>query len=98
MSSVTVQKSDPLDAVVLAGSVNRISLFPGDTPGRKALVQVRGRPMLGYVLDALTGCAAVGRIVVVGPPEVRALASRWPGVDTLPEGRSLVDNAWLGIQ
>jgi CTP:molybdopterin cytidylyltransferase MocA len=90
--------SEPIDAVVLAGSVNRIALFPGNAPGRKALVEMNGWPLIGYVLDALEDAPSVGRIVVVGAPEVRALASRWPGVDTVPEGTTLVDNAWRGIQ
>src|SRR5438477_9115800 len=55
----------PLDVVVLAGSINRIALFDGDQPGRKALVRLHGRPLISYVLDALHDAAMVGRVIVV---------------------------------
>jgi CTP:molybdopterin cytidylyltransferase MocA len=88
----------PVDAVVLAGGTNRIPLFPGNEPGHKALVELHGKPLLAYVLDALHEARAVGRIVVVGAPDVIALAQQWPEVEGIPEGRSLVDNAWRGLQ
>lgn len=88
----------PLDAVVLAGSVNRIPLFPGNSPGRKALVPIAGRPMIAYVLDALNQAQTVGRILVVGAPEVLEYATRWRYVDGLLEGTSLLDNAWRGLE
>ncbi len=88
----------PVDAVVLAGSINRIPLFPGNRPGRKALVPIQGRPMIAYVLDALKEARSVGRVLVVGSPEVLEYATRWPQVDGLLEGSSLVDNAWRGLE
>lgn len=88
----------PVDAVVLAGSVNRIPLFPGNGPGRKALVPIGGRPMIAYVLDALTQARSVGRILVVGAPEVLEYATRWRLTDGLLEGTSLIDNAWRGLE
>jgi CTP:molybdopterin cytidylyltransferase MocA len=88
----------PVDAVVLAGSINRIPLYPGNKPGRKALVELHGRPLIAYVLDALHAAPGVGRIYVVGAPEVLEYASRWPEVTGVSEGKTLVDNAWKGLQ
>ena len=88
----------PVDAVVLAGSINRIALYPGDVPGRKALVELCGRPLIAYVLDALHEARSVGRIVVVGAPDVLAYAGRWAEVEGIPEGGSLIENAWRGLQ
>ena len=88
----------PVDAVVLAGSINRIPLYPGNRPGRKALVKLHGKPLMEYVLEALRASPGVGRIFVVGAPEVLEYASRWPEVTGVAEGKTLVDNAWRGLQ
>lgn len=86
----------PVDAVALAGSVNKIALYPGNEPGRKALVRLRGRPLISYVLDALQDARSVGRILVVGAPEVTEYAAQWPNVEGVREGYSLVRNAYRG--
>jgi CTP:molybdopterin cytidylyltransferase MocA len=86
-----------MDAVVLAGSVNRIPLFPGDRPGRKALVPLLGRPLIAPVLDALIAAQVVGSIVVVGNAEVVDLAAEWPGVRGIAEGETLLANVERGL-
>jgi GTP:adenosylcobinamide-phosphate guanylyltransferase len=58
--------SIPLDAVVLAGGINTRELYPGYKPGYKALVEIAGRPLISYVLDALNGSPSIGRIGIVG--------------------------------
>jgi CTP:molybdopterin cytidylyltransferase MocA len=98
MTVESVGGAGPFDAVVLAGSINRIALFPGNRPGRKALVELHGKPLLQYTLEALAGARSAGRILVVGAPDVLALAARQPGVEGVPEGRSLIDNAWRGLR
>jgi choline kinase len=57
---------DSLPAVVLAGGINRIALFPGDTPGYKALVRVGGRPSIYYTLRALDAVPEVESVAIVG--------------------------------
>src|SRR5687767_12179877 len=86
-----------VDALVLAGSINRIALYPGNKPGRKALVELLGRPMIAYVLDALHAASSIDRVFVVGAPEVVKYAVRWPRVYWVPDGHSLVRNAWRGL-
>jgi CTP:molybdopterin cytidylyltransferase MocA len=88
----------PIDTVVLAGSINRIPLFPGNGPGYKALVELAGRPLMAYVLDALHAARHVGRIIVVGAPEVLEYASHWPRVEGVPEEHQLIRNAWVGLR
>lgn len=56
-----------LDAVILAGGINKIPLYPGYKPGYKALLPFAGKPAIQYTLDALRDVSAVGRILVVGP-------------------------------
>jgi GTP:adenosylcobinamide-phosphate guanylyltransferase len=61
--------TERVDALVLAGGINRIPLFEGDTPGYKALVPLCGRPSILYVLDALKATPQVGRVCIAGPQE-----------------------------
>jgi CTP:molybdopterin cytidylyltransferase MocA len=59
--------ADRVNAVVLAGGINSIPLYPGYTPGYKALVPFQGRPSILYVLDALSAVPRVGRVCITGP-------------------------------
>src|SRR3569833_340189 len=95
---VNTESFAPVDAVVLAGSVNHIRLYPGHEPGYKALVELLGRPLIAYVLDALSASPLIARIVVVGPAEVREFASHWSRCTGVPEETSLIDNAWAGLR
>lgn len=52
-------------ALVLAGDRAKNDPFAGTFPGRKALLDINGRPMIGYVLDAVEGAVAVGDVYVV---------------------------------
>lgn len=62
-----------INAVVLAGGINRIELYPGYRPGYKALLPVNGKPLIGYTLDALNKSPETDRICIVGPErEIRA--------------------------
>jgi molybdopterin-guanine dinucleotide biosynthesis protein A len=63
-----------VDTVVLAGGVNRISLYDGYTPGFKALVDINGRASIRRVLDALEGSRYVGRVCIVGSQEALGAA------------------------
>lgn len=65
-----------VDAVILAGGINRIPLYPGNRPGSKALVEVGDRPLLAYSLEAARDAETVRRIIVVGPAPVCSEAWR----------------------
>lgn len=97
MAAPTIPSS-PVDAVLLAGSINRIALYPGAQPGYKALVEMHGKPLIAYVLDALRQAEGVGKIFVVGAPPVVEYASRWEGVSGVSDGHQLVRNAWRGLR
>ena len=45
-----------VDAVVLAGQANQGALRDVSSATNEALIEVAGRPMLQYVIDALAGC------------------------------------------
>lgn len=85
-----------MDCVVLAGGRPK----PGDglwaeTQGRpKALIDLAGRPMISWVLDALAGSQFIDRIIVVGLDEPLDSTS---GVDYLPDQGDIVGNLYAGI-
>jgi len=59
-----------VDALVLAGGSTK-GLTEDTNVGTKALIDINGRPMLAYILDALKGAGQVGKITVVLPSSVR---------------------------
>ncbi|MDR7417746.1 MAG: nucleotidyltransferase family protein [Armatimonadota bacterium] len=83
-----------LSAIVLAGGGPEPRLAVG-LPN-KAFLEIAGQPLIRRVVGALQGCAAVERIVVVGP--VDALAAVVPsGVQLVPEQVSMVQNIEAGV-
>jgi CTP:molybdopterin cytidylyltransferase MocA len=87
---------EPVDAVILAGGVNRIPLFPGHEPGPKALVPLCGQSLLRYVLDAAREATTLRRIFVVGSPEVCAAAQRDAECDAVVSEQSLLADLRAG--
>lgn len=88
----------PVDALVLAGGINRIRLYQGYSPGYKALLPFGGKPSIRYVLDALEGVPQLGRRVVVGPPELRGTFPH-PGTwELLPAGETVMESLFTGLE
>jgi GTP:adenosylcobinamide-phosphate guanylyltransferase len=85
-----------MECVVLAGG----RPMPGDalwdeTRGRrKALIDVGGRPMVRWVLDALAKTRHIDRIVVIGLDEPLTPTE---GIEFVPDQGSLVANLYAGI-
>ena len=87
-----------LDCVVLAGGVPRPGqpLHDEAGGGPKALIDVAGRPLGQWVLDALAEARGIGRVLLVGPPELQAL--EYDGeLERVPSAGSLVHNLYAGI-
>ncbi len=83
-----------LAAVVLAGHTttedNPLAAYTLNRP--KGLVPIAGRPMIGYVVEALNGSQHVDSIVIVGlPPEERPPLA--VAVEHLPDQGGLLANA-----
>ena len=60
-----------MDAIVTAGGVPGPEdlLFPYTNGQPKALIDMGGKPMAQWVLDALCGAETIDRVVVIGLPE-----------------------------
>ncbi|MBL8094872.1 MAG: NTP transferase domain-containing protein [Anaerolineales bacterium] len=87
-----------VDALLAAGGVPRSGdpLFPLTQGRPKALLEIAGRPMVQYVLDALSAATSIRSVVVIGltpetHPEAAALTCARP-LSFLPGQGSLVDN------
>lgn len=94
------EKKNPsrLDAVVLAGRRNEGRLREVSDEPWEAMIQLAGRPIVRYPVEALAAAGSIGRIVVVGPkPELeKALAGI--EVDIVPPGEGMLENALLGCK
>lgn len=87
------------DAIILAGhSGQPNALTQGTGEPRKALLPIRGRPMVSYVLSALLATGCLRRLVLVGLsrdeiPQLEASVE----ITFLPNGPNVVDNALRAI-
>jgi 2-C-methyl-D-erythritol 4-phosphate cytidylyltransferase len=91
-------RESQVDAVVLAGSINKIALFPGCPPGSKALAKMHGKALIDYVLDALQASNAVRNVIVVGRPEVLEHVQKREGVRGVPAKGTLSTTRGLDLK
>jgi len=85
-----------MECVVLAGGRPRQGEgLWAETQGRpKAMLDVGGRPMIAWVLDALQGSRHIDRIIVVGLDEPLDSSSR---AEFYPDEGDIVPNLYAGI-
>ncbi|HKY84658.1 MAG TPA: NTP transferase domain-containing protein [Anaerolineales bacterium] len=88
-----------MQALLMCGSVpdERDPLYPYTRGGPKALLDVAGRPMAQWVLDALNASAAVDGVVIIGLDATSGLIPRKP-VAYLPDHGGAVPNALAGVE
>ncbi len=87
-----------MECIVLAGGTPAPgeSLAPHAASRPKALLDLAGRPMIAWVLDALAGSRHLERVVVVGlDPAV--LVARPAGVEVYPDQGGMVANFYAGL-
>jgi GTP:adenosylcobinamide-phosphate guanylyltransferase len=88
-----------MDAIVTAGGIPQ----PGEplyeiTQGRpKALLDVSGKPMIQWVLDALNGSKSIDRVVIISLPEDSGLTCTKP-VTYVPNQGGMIENVRAGVQ
>jgi len=102
LEKVATTGGQPIDVVVLASGVNRIPLFPGDTPRNKALIPFHGKSSLCRVLDALDAVPDLGRVCVEGPveqlrPEIATRSGGRP-VELIAGGETFVESMVRGLE
>lgn len=86
-----------INVIILAGGDSQGLLEGGDSSQPKSLLPIKGKAMLGYVLDALKDCSAIGKKVLVGPQIVQEKLGEY--VDFFVEGGdNILNNVALGLQ
>lgn len=88
-----------LDALILAGGVPQPgeSLYEFSQGRSKALIDVAGKPMIQWVLDALSGSQNIARAVIVGLDESSALRCAKP-ISYVPNQGGMLDNIRAGAR
>lgn len=84
-----------IDAIVLAGG----GAEPGLDPGlpNKGFIPIAGRPLVAYVVAALSRARGIGRVAAVGPADgLRAVLSG--EVVCVPDGGSIMDNVVRALE
>lgn len=81
------------DAIVLAGGKMKTDV--GFQP--KALVEIAGKPMIFYVLDALLQQERIDRIFVAGPVKPLTTLSLPDKVKVVPGGERIMDSVNSGV-
>lgn len=87
------------DAVVLAGGGKEEPLTAQEGVSNKAFIAIHGRPIVGYILDALTGGTSIRKVIVVGPEkELAGLLEQGYCFIPVPEEGGLLENAAAGLR
>lgn len=87
-----------MDAIVIAGGIPKPEdpLYEFTEGGPKALIDVAGKPMIQWVLDAISGTESVERVVLISLSEEQGLECSKP-VTYLPDQGGLLENVRGGI-
>lgn len=86
-----------IDAVVLAGRENTGKLAGESTEELEANIDIAGKPMVTYILDALRGVPRIGTIYLVGPKDGLGQYET-DQVRLVEPGPSLFDNVQIGLK
>jgi GTP:adenosylcobinamide-phosphate guanylyltransferase len=88
-----------MDAIVLAGGIPQPEdpLYTYSKGDAKALIELAGKPMIQWVLDALDGASSVSNIIVVGLSDKTTVRTIKPFYTVSNQGRML-SNIIAGIQ
>ena len=85
------------DVVVLAGTGKETPLTVEENVKNKAFININGKPMLSYTLDALRSVNLIDRIAVVGPVEQLSSFIEEYDILVIAEGSKIIDNIHKGF-
>ena len=88
-----------MDAIVMAGGIPKAEdpLYEFTQGEPKALLDVAGKPMVQWVLDAISGTESVERVVLISLSEEAGLSCSKP-VTYIPDQGGLLENVRGGIE
>lgn len=82
-----------MDAIVIAGGIPKPEepLYPYTQGSAKAMLDIAGKPMIQWVLDALSGAAQVENVIIIGLPDQGAVNCAKPTFHIPNQGRMLAN-------
>jgi GTP:adenosylcobinamide-phosphate guanylyltransferase len=88
-----------MDAVVTAGGIPKPDepLYPYTLGASKALLDVAGKPMIQWVLDALSGAKDIEHVIVMGLEADSGISCAKP-LTYMPNQGSMLENILAGIK
>ncbi len=88
-----------MDAIIMAGGIPKPEdpLYEFTQGQLKALLDIAGKPMIQWVLDAISGSVTVDRVVLVSLSEEAGLVCSKP-ITYLPDQGGLLENVRGGIE
>lgn len=81
-----------VNVILLAGAANTGPLREVSPATNEALVEINGKPMVQYVIDALEQSKEVRRIVIVAPPGEVEPHVKGRNLEFVPSSNHIVDN------
>jgi GTP:adenosylcobinamide-phosphate guanylyltransferase len=87
-----------MDAIVTAGGIPKPDepLYPFTQGESKALLDIAGKPMIQWVLDALSGSQKVEQVLIIGLPAESGLTCR-KQTTFIPNQGSMLENVRAGV-
>lgn len=89
-----------IDAILLAGAANEGPLKEASPVKSEAMIEIEGRPMIDYVIEALRESEFIGRIAVVAPSDVGGFLTRdstEQRTEFVAAGDNMLENILRGI-
>lgn len=86
------------DAIILAGGENSKQLNLISPQCYEALIEIAGKPMVGFVAQALAASDQVDRIFIVGPAGELAQCEFPPNTCILAGGETIIETIRLGMR
>jgi len=88
-----------MDAIVTAGGIPlpQEPLYTETKGHNKAMLEIAGKPMIQWVLDALSDASTIDNIIVVGLTEKAGLTSKKP-LYYVPNQGKMLDNFRAGVR
>ena len=83
-----------MDAIILAGGQTPPDLAALTDCQDRALIEINGRPMIAYVLEAIQAAQGIYRIAVVGNEKtLGVVGALFPAITTVPDTGKMIENA-----
>jgi GTP:adenosylcobinamide-phosphate guanylyltransferase len=73
------------------------SLYKISQGGNKALIDLNGKPMIQWVLDALSGSALINHVIIVGLPPTTSLVCKHP-LTLIENQGDMIENVRAGTE